>query len=658
MKPMRIEGPLLNRLLQSKNISIALAAGAAFGLYAGALWNGFTFDDRLLALENPWIKDVRFVTEIFTSSLWSFHPGSHENFYRPLMHLIYMANWYLFGLEPWSFHLVKVLFHAGSTVMVLLVTADLLKGDLKEENTTTGFCLPFIAALLFAAHPAHADAVVNGITEVSFSFFCLLSFYLYIKGGARATALSAVSFFLATLCKETALTLPLLLVAFDYAYKKSRTLYGHARNYAPYAFVCVAYFVLRTNALGGFAPTQRHANLGPYEYVINVFPLVKDYLVKLAAPVNLKAAYAFHPVGSLMEPQTIAGLAAAAAFMGAIYVVRRRSPVLLLSLLWIIIPLLPALYIPALGDHAFTERYLYLPSTGFVIILSLAFVTAASGFSSGRSRRGVLILLVLATLAMYSTVVIKRVPVWKDNLTLWTDTVAKSPDDHISHNNLGSALYDLGRLDEAAREFKAALGIYRHFVAAYNNLGLVYLDKGLHKDAIGQFKTGLALKPDTPDLLTNLGLAYFKLGRIEDAVEKYGEALRLNPSDDGAHYNLGLAYQAMHLPDKAIKEYKEALRLRPGRAEAHNNLGITYYGAGRTREAIAEFERAVSLAPGLAEAHYNLGIAYGDLGDKERAYEHIKRAMDLSKELGGEALDPAPGQEGGGGKHGEGGGGH
>ena len=138
------------------------------------------------------------------------------------MHIIYMSIYYVLGLNPWGFHLVSVLFHAGVSVMVFIITSRLLR-DLRPQARVSSTTPAFMAALLFAAHPIHTEAVAwaAGLPDLSFTFFYLLSFYLYIRSKDSNAPFSIVfflsiaSFFLAALCKEPALTLPLIIAAYD-----------------------------------------------------------------------------------------------------------------------------------------------------------------------------------------------------------------------------------------------------------------------------------------------------------------------------------------------------------------------------------------------------------------------------------------------------------
>jgi hypothetical protein len=111
-----------------KLFMIFIIVSVSFAVYLNALSNGFVYDDKAQVTENIWIKDVKNIPGIFTSSVWSF-VGEHavSNYYRPLMHLIFMGNYYIFGLNPWGFHFVNIIFHVAVSVLVFVLLLRLLK---------------------------------------------------------------------------------------------------------------------------------------------------------------------------------------------------------------------------------------------------------------------------------------------------------------------------------------------------------------------------------------------------------------------------------------------------------------------------------------------------------------------------------------------------
>jgi tetratricopeptide (TPR) repeat protein len=592
---------------QSNGIFIGIILFISLAVYSNSLFNGFVYDDNSQVLENPWIKDIKNIPEIFTASVSGFKEKPVvSNYYRPIMHIIYMFNYHIFGLKPWGFHLMNILVHAGISVLVFLIIKLLLRGPSQSPRSS----LPaFIAALLFATHPIHTEAVawVAAVPELSFTFFFLLAFYLYMKskeGFNRGYLLSVVSFALAALSKEPALTLPIILIAYDYAYKKDEnSFHDHIKRYIPYIIVSAYYLLLRSYALGGFAPKEPHIKLTGYEYFINVFPLFSQYLEKLLLPLNLNAFHVLHPIKSIFEIRGVVAIAITAAFVVLSALALRKNKTVFLSFLLIVVPLLPVLYMPALGENVFTERYLYLPSFGFVMLIAL--VISWIRANKPKLSLGLNIITIL-TIGLYSFGTISRNAVWKDDYTLFIDTVKKSPDAPLVRYNLGHAYAAQGKTDEAIKEYQIAIKIRPDYVNAHNNLGVAYAAQGRTNEAIQEYKTALKLKPDDADVHNNLGVVYTAQGRSDEAMNEYQTAIKFNPGYAKAHNNLGVAYAAQGRTNEAIKEFKSTLKIDPDHADVHYNLGNAYAAQGRIDEAVKEFKAVLKLNPDDIATHQYL----------------------------------------------------
>ncbi len=555
----------------------------SFALYFNTLLNEFVIDDIQQVVENPWIKDVKYIPEIFTSGVWAFE-GRKSSYYRPLIYIIYMISFYIFGLKPWGFHLVNVVFHAGVSILVFLLTSQLLK-RFQSPKFTPSHWPPFLTALLFVAHPIHTEPVVwvAGVMDVSFTFFYLISLYLYIQSSGKAFSikgsyfLSVLSFFLATLCKEPALTLPLIIFAYDYIFEREGlVLTPLLKRYIPYVVVVGIYFALRLNALGGLEPIQMKTGLNSYQYFLNIPILFTQYLEKLLLPIHLNVWHVFNPITSFFTSKAIIALLVTIIFLSFTLRMAQKNKVIFFSLLIITIPLLPCLYIPALGqgiENAFTERYLYLPSLGFVLLLGLLMEWL---WLKRPYNFFVVTVIAFVVIGFYSVGTITRNSVWKDSYTLWSDAGKKSPNSAIAIQNLGHGLYLEGRLDEA----------------------------------IEQYEIALRLKPELVDAQMNLGVAYYKKGLLDKAIERYLIALKLEPGFAEAHNNLGLVLMDKSWNDKAIEHYKIALKLKPNFAEAHHNLGAAYGNKGMIDDAIREFEIALKLNPDHPYYQDNLRKAY------------------------------------------------
>lgn len=405
----------------------------AFVAYANTLANGFVFDDIPNILQNPWIKSTHFLREIFTHHVAGFDPGLATSYYRPAMHLFYLLTYQIVGLAPWGFHLVNVVLHAGASILALWVGSRAwreLAGGAPSADAAA-HAGPLVAALVFALHPVHTEAVawLAGITDLSFALFSLLAFYLFATARRpfdHRNLSAALAFLAATLCKEPAVMLPVVLLGYELLRRRTaspRRWNDILARLLPFVVAGALYMALRLSALGGFAPNLAHRELGAGATLANGVVLFASYCWTLIWPVGLNVLHTFVPLRSPLAPTLLLSLAAVVGMIAASLWWRRR-PMVLLGMLVVVVPLLPTLYIPALGEGVFAERYLYLPVFGFGLLVA-QLVTAVAR----RPGHAATLCIVAATLllAAYGAATISRNRVWRDDLTLWTDTAAKSP---------------------------------------------------------------------------------------------------------------------------------------------------------------------------------------------------------------------------------------
>ncbi len=613
-------------------LPISAIAAACLSVYFNALSNGFVYDDRFQVVENQWIKHIRYIPEIFSKSVWSFQKEALvSNYYRPLMHIIYMLDYQVFGLRPWGFHFVNILFHTGVSVLVFLIVRKLL-GESRPSAAHPDVLPPLAAALFFAVNPIHTESVtwVAGVPDVSFSFFYLLSFYLYMRyraGHKRGYILSLVSFFAAALCKETALTLPIIIALYDHGFRKSGGSYvGSLKRYAPFLGVAGVYFLMRLHALRGLAPIASYGDLTGYQDFINVFPLFGQYLDMLVLPVRLNLWHTFHPIRSLFEARGLLSLAVTSAFFFVAAVSFRRNRPVFFGLMLIVVPLLPVFYIPAIGGKPFAERYLYLPSLGLAMLFALCLAWAREG-----NRRPATALTVAASVltAVFAVGTINRNTVWKDNYSLFSDTVNKAPRIAILRISLGNAMAAGGRIDDAMEQYRIALtldpGGSDAYAKAHLNLGAAYGKKGMIDSAVKELRIARALDPRDPEIYNNLGIAYALMGRLNDAMDSFLAAVRLNPYYVKAHNNLGTSYMQKGSVDKAVEEYRTALSINPEDAEAHDKLGNAYRISGLPGDAVRELRTAVALDPSSQSYRSDLSRAIEAGGAAQRGQRKTGR---------------------------------
>jgi tetratricopeptide (TPR) repeat protein len=181
-----------------------------------------------------------------------------------------------------------------------------------------------------------------------------------------------------------------------------------------------------------------------------------------------------------------------------------------------------------------------------------------------------------------------------------------NPQSYLAHTNLGAALQELGQNEQAISHYRQALRIKPDYLNARYNLGNLLLGEGKIEEAIGHFREVLRAQPGDAGAHNSLGSALGMQGKLAEAAEHFEQAARLDPDSADAHANLAYALAAQGNSQRAIFHYEQALRLNPDNADAHNGLGVLLAGQGKLREAATHFEQTIRLNPKHAEARENL----------------------------------------------------
>ena len=612
-------------------VALCLILIVTSGVFANSLQSKFIWDDRDLILENHYIKDWGYLPLALTKDFfYRSHDEDKIGYYRPLITFSYMLDYSIWKLNPLGYHLTNLIVHTANCILIYLIVWFL----------SSSVTLSLLSSLLFTIHPIHTESVswISGRTDVIAGFFFFSSLLLYMYGEKAGRwkyyVFSLILFACALFSKEMVMTLPLLIMLYDYCFVAGREipkLRGRVKYWAGYFLLAGMYLVVRFLVLKVGTGNSHVEELNRLYVILTFGKGFLYYLWKLLMPFNL-SAYVILRLGSFTQIGVWAGIMVIVAL--AIAGLRSQDNRISFGIGFFLISLLPLTNLipinsPVDMDFPLAERFIYIPSFGFCLLLGIGGekILRLNKFTAGA--------LVFLLLFFYSYNTFARNRVWKDEEIFYRVTAEASPRSSVIRNNLGAVFKSKGRYDEAIEQFKKAIELYPQLYVVYNNLGNVYQDKGSYQEALMYYQEALRLRPDHAKTHNNLGNLYENLGRYDLAEQELKIALHLRPDLAESHSNLGNVYLDKKLYGEAIREFQEALRVKPDFAEAHNNLGSVYHDLRREDEAVREFQAALQCNPDFAEPYYNLGNLYQDqsrYGEAVQAYQQAVKIKPLFTE--------------------------
>jgi tetratricopeptide (TPR) repeat protein len=602
-------------------------------IYSNTFFASFQYDD-----ESNIIKNVRIRT---LSDFWN-DAGRQFAGSRDIGLFTFALNYSVGGLDVFGYHLVNLVIHIANGWLVYALVSLLARTPGMQPSTLVwspervrGVALT--TALLFVAHPIQTQAVtyiVQRFTSLA-TLFYLLAVVCYLRWRLTdptdriryAWYWSAVgATILAMKTKEISFTLPFMVLLVEGVCFRG-TVRERLAALAPFLLTLPIIPLAFSGALGDteVGLTRETTAISRLSYFATQLPVVVTYLRLLAVPIHQTLDHEYPIYSSLVDPAVALSGALLLGLLGAAIVLIVRSQNFRLSglgLLWFFLALSVESSIIPIRD-VLVEHRLYLPSVGFLLAVSGAVV---GRFPRWKQAVAVTIGLVIVLLACATY---QRNRVWKDEVTLWTDVVAKSPSKPRPRNNLGNAYLKQGRYPDAVREFLTAIELRPDFAEAHNNLCIVYTRQGRFDEAMTECGAAVQLSPKLAEARANLGNVYFKQGMFAAATTEFLAARQLKPEDPRVHRGLGDVYAKEGQMDQAIAEYRAALHVDPSLPDVHNSLGIVYAQQGRLDEAIGEYKTALTLDSDYAEARNNLGNAYALQGRWEEAIKETSEALRL-----------------------------
>lgn len=633
---------------------------AAFLLYANTLHHDYALDDETAIVKNKFTHEgLSALPKIFSTPYRAGFDDRREGLYRPLSIAMFAAEWQISPGNPYLNHWVNVLLYALTAVLLFITLALLFEGQ--------NIALPFVATLIFTAHPIHTEVVANikSRDEILCFLFSLVSLWAALNYAKQQRNIylivSGISLLLALLSKETAITLVILAPLTVYFFSQA-SMRKVVLSAIPFIAASAIYIAVRISVLKGLTNFDEiqiinnslvAANDNVTTRFATAISIVGRYLWLMVVPHPLSFDYSYNsiPLVPLSDPKALLSLAAIIALaVIAIRGLKTKDPVAW-GILFFGGTLVLVTNILFLIEATLGERFLYMPSLGFAVAITflLARIFKTTGkahsyknFPAFISANKNILAFIAMLLVLYATKTIARNADWKDDLTLTKHDVTINPNSVRIRYAYGSELVmvhglkekDAGKkkefMEEGIRQLTAAVTILPDYGDAWFNLGMAYKESEDYKNAIRCFDNAQKFTvEESAAYYIASGVAYGEDGQYNKAFELLKKAIQMDSSSADAYNNIGMFYSRAGNNPLSLQMLKKAMELDPKNDIAAYNMGNTYAGMGDYNAAIEFYKKSLAINPVSEIAWINLGNCYGALKDYPNAIAAFKKTLEM-----------------------------
>jgi tetratricopeptide (TPR) repeat protein len=513
-------------------------------LYLPVLHHDFLrlWDDDAYVTDNPHVRSGLTLRNIG----WAFTSFEQSN-WHPVAWLSHMLDCQLFGLNPGPQHSVNVVLHAANVMLLFWLL----------QRATGAVWRSFFVAALFAVHPLNVETVAwiaqrKSLLSAFFSLLTVAAYGWYVSRGGRAPLLAhtprekwgtrtrylviVAAFAVALMSKPMAVSLPLLLLLFDYWPLKRLEELPFSRRWVRLAIEKLPLLLL---SAASSALTEMAQNAGGSVMKLSLLPISTRientvisyvaYIGKIVWPVRLATYYPLRfspPAGDAIASAAILlGITAAAVYF-------RRLPYIAVGWFFYLIAMVPVIGIVQVGFQGMADRYTYIPAIGLFIALVWGLAGIVENMPSARAALAFGALGIITVLAVTTS---RYIDYWKSPVSLFAQarTAWGAPDMWLEQL-YGNALFSAGQVDEALQHYEESCAIQPRTEYCHYNIAHILAGRGQLLDAVREYQLALQYTANRDMALLCLdesGEALVRLGDFEAAQRAVAQALAIDPAD-------------------------------------------------------------------------------------------------------------------------------
>jgi len=512
--------------------------------------------------------------------------------WHPVTWLSYSIDFFIWGENAPAFKMTNIVIHFLNSALVFYLSYLILSiiKHSKINALTEAYSAPnrnetiaaMVAALLFAIHPQHVESVawISGRKDLLCAFFYILTVIAYLhqhytdnKSVWKNIAL--LSFVLALMSKSMAVTLPAVLIILDiYPLKKITHDESIIERIKHLVDGKLLYFFLAIAVLTITLITQTSNITGVQDYTLieRIANATTNYFYYIYSILFPNALSPYHPLQNEVSNLIWANWASILLFIVVFavgYVSYRKNYRFPLTLLVsYLILLLPVIGLLHLGHAVRADRYAYIPTTGFYILIGFAAVQASGKLAKNRWQSVFLFFIFFVPTILMSFTTYQHSKAWMNDRTVWQKVINQYPDSApTAYVNLGNVLFEEKNFKAAIDSYKDAIRVDPVHLEAMRNLGVTYENMNDHENAEKYYKMMVKVRPDIHYPYTVLGDFYFYNKNHPQAAIYYQKALAISPSSENALYKNGLMDLLNGDLKKAEQKIDYLLQLRPNDIE-------------------------------------------------------------------------------------------
>ncbi|MDD5544894.1 MAG: tetratricopeptide repeat protein [Acidobacteriia bacterium] len=552
----------------------------------------FVMDDLSRILGNGLLRTPQFVFRMFEAPY-----DTAKTLYRPFTSFTFAINWWLGGPNPDGFHAANRLIHILVCLGIFWVIRRLFQNSL---------VLALVTSLLYAVHPVQTEAItyINGRSDALAMLFLVFTWLFFLRARKsnpfswRSYSLSLVSFFLGLLSKESTVTWVGVLFLTEFVFFAERNIKRFweivrgqfGRVYAGYGVVLGIYLGLRFAILHNVSHVTVTYLDNPLAHVSLPVRLLTGLKIMFQSaglivwPIHLSADYSFNQIALVQSWRSVPAIVTILLTLGLCGVLVwtfRRAPDVFFGLGYFLLTysIISNIIVPIGTIRA--DRLLYMPALGICFMAACIFERLEQRLEGAQLRKWPKLALAVILVLMLIRV-ISRNSMWRNEFTLYSQTVRDAPHSAKAHHNLGVQYAARKEFDKAFREYQQAMQIKPDYPDLLNSLGSLMFQQGKRKEAIDDLQRAVELAPENPNIRNNYGLMLRAEGHLVEAIAQYDWIIVHDPDNSDAHFNKANALHAQGRTQDAINEYYRTLQLDPTNMAARSNLNILIRQSGGT----------------------------------------------------------------------------